>query len=84
MFQLNELTTKEGDVASIAVSVNLAVEDATKNLVWFDKYSSKITKWLEETIRDSDSKGSGIAIVANSLSVISLTAFSVIVYMFMQ
>ncbi|XP_017892658.2 putative aminopeptidase-2 [Ceratina calcarata] len=75
--KLNELR----DDKNVGSMVKSALAVAHNNLEWSEKHLTQIIKWIKD---QQDSKSAGTTTVVNTLSTISLTVFSIMVYAFSQ
>ncbi|XP_050580172.1 putative aminopeptidase-2 isoform X1 [Bombus affinis] len=78
--KLNELSNKVGNITNIVASIKTANTSASSNLQWYRNHSSVINDWLHEMIHIMQDKNPATTVVANNLSIISMTVFSLIAY----
>lgn len=82
--QLNELSIKVGNITNIVASIKAANTSASSNLQWYQNHSSVINDWLREMIPVVRGENPAPTVVANNLSIISMTVFSLIAYIMSQ
>ncbi|XP_012245307.1 uncharacterized protein LOC105681234 [Bombus impatiens] len=82
--KLNELSIKVGNITNIVVSIKAANTSASSNLQWYRNHSSVINDWLSEIIPVMRDANPAPTVVANNLSIISMTVFSLIAYIMSQ
>lgn len=80
ILQLNELSNKVGNITNIVASIKAANTSASSNLQWYRNHSSVINDWLHEMIHIMQDKNPATTVIANNLSIISMTVFSLIAY----
>lgn len=75
MSQLKELPILMSNYTNVQFTIQSAVEFALNNQNWYEQHSKDINTWLVNY-------NAGGKTIANSLHIILMTVFSIIVYIF--